>query len=78
MFAWTQLVNPLAECFALLGGYLPCLSVSILVRLVHFGREPRREGVQGSGLVYVKDKEAVLVFFRLLKTAILFPFFLLF
>ena len=77
VFAWTQLVNPLAECFALLGGYLSCLSVSILVRLVHFGRETRREGVQGSGLVYVKDKEAVLVFFSLLKTAIQFPPFLL-
>lgn len=37
------------------------------------GRETRREGAQSSGLIYVKDKEAVLVFFRLLKTAILFP-----
>ena len=37
MFAWPQLINPLAECFALLEGYLPCLSVSVLIRLVHFG-----------------------------------------
>ena len=42
------------------------------------GRETRREGAQSSGLIYVKDKEAVVVFFRLLKTAILFPPFFFF